>query len=36
MLSGFAKNSLEKSTAESIARNTNGVKLVKNEIAVRP
>jgi len=36
MLSGFAKNSLEKSTAESIASNTNGVKLVKNEIAVRP
>jgi hypothetical protein len=36
MLSGFAKNSTEKSTAESIARNTNGVKTVKNEIAVRP
>jgi hyperosmotically inducible periplasmic protein len=36
MLSGFAKNSLEKSTAESIAMNTKGVKNVKNEIAVRP
>jgi osmotically-inducible protein OsmY len=36
MLSGFAKNSTEKSTAESIARNTDGVKMVKNEIAVRP
>ena len=36
MLSGFAKNATEKSTAESIARNVNGVKSVKNEIAVRP
>ena len=36
MLSGFAKNATEKSTAESIARNTKGVKAVKNEIAVRP
>jgi osmotically-inducible protein OsmY len=36
MLSGFAKNSNEKSTAETIARGVNGVKLVKNEIAVRP
>jgi osmotically-inducible protein OsmY len=36
MLSGFAKSATEKSTAESIARNTNGVKAVKNEIAVRP
>jgi hyperosmotically inducible protein len=36
MLSGFAKNSLEKTTAESIARDTKGVKSVKNEIAVRP
>ena len=36
MLSGFAKNSTEKSTAESIARGVNGVKMVKNEIAVRP
>ena len=36
MLSGFAKNSNEKTTAESIARKTNGVKAVKNEIAVRP
>ena len=36
MLSGFAKNSTEKSTAEGIARNVNGVKSVRNEIAVRP
>lgn len=36
MLSGFAKNALEKSTAESIARGTNGVKSVQNQIVVRP
>jgi osmotically-inducible protein OsmY len=36
MLSGFAKNEKERSTAESIARNVSGVKSVKNEIAVRP
>jgi len=36
MLSGFAKNSTERATAESIARNVNGVKSVKNEIAIRP
>ncbi len=36
MLSGFAKNSTEKETAESIARRVNGVKSVKNAIAVRP
>ncbi len=36
MLSGFAKSSLEKNTAENIARNVNGVKMVKNEIAIRP
>lgn len=36
MLSGFAKNATEKSAAESIARGVNGVKMVKNEIAVRP
>jgi len=36
MLSGFAKNTLEKATAESIARQVKGVKGVKNEIAVRP
>ena len=36
MLSGFAKNATEKSTAESIARGVNGVKSVRNEIAVRP
>ena len=36
MLSGFAKNALEKSTAESIAMRVKGVKEVKNEIAIRP
>ena len=36
MLSGFAKNTLERTTAEKIARDINGVKSVKNEIAVRP
>lgn len=36
MLSGFAKNATERSTAESLAMNTNGVKRVKNEISIRP
>ena len=36
MLSGFAKNATEKSTAEKIARDVNGVKSVRNEILVRP
>jgi hyperosmotically inducible periplasmic protein len=36
MLSGFAKNSAERSTAEDIAMKVNGVKSVKNSIAVRP
>jgi len=36
MLSGFAKNATERTTAEGIARNVSGVKAVKNEIAVRP
>lgn len=36
MLSGFAKNMTEKTTAESIALKVSGVKMVKNEIAVRP
>lgn len=36
MLSGFAKNAGEKTTAESVARAVNGVKMVRNEIAVRP
>jgi hyperosmotically inducible periplasmic protein len=36
MLSGFAKNATEKSTAETIARNVNGVRSVSNVIAVRP
>ena len=36
MLSGFAKNSVEKNTAESIAMKVKGVKTVKNQIVVRP
>ena len=36
MLSGFARNSLEKDTAQSIAMKVKGVQQVKNEIAVRP
>jgi len=36
MLSGFAKSSTERATAERIARDVNGVKSVRNEIAVRP
>lgn len=36
MLSGFAKSVAEKTTAESLARQVNGVKAVRNEIAVRP
>jgi hyperosmotically inducible periplasmic protein len=36
MLSGFAKNSSEKASAEAIAWKVNGVKLVKNQIAVSP
>jgi len=36
MLSGFAKSADEKSTAEKLAWKSNGVKAVKNEIAIRP
>jgi len=36
MLSGFAKSSMERNTAENIARGVSGVKMVRNEIAVRP
>lgn len=35
MLSGFAKNSTERASAESIARNVKGVRAVKNQIVVR-
>ena len=35
MLSGFAKNATEKSSAESIARGVKGVKSVTNRILVR-
>ena len=36
MLSGFAKNANEKSAAENLTWKVDGVKAVKNEIAVRP
>jgi len=36
MLSGFAKNATEKNSAEIVARKVEGVKMVKNEITVRP
>jgi osmotically-inducible protein OsmY len=36
MLSGFAKNETERATAERIARDTKGVKSVKNAIAIKP
>ena len=35
MLSGFAKNMTKRSSAETIARNTKGVRGVKNQIVVR-
>lgn len=35
-LSGFAKSQAEKNQAESIARNTKGVREVRNSIVVRP
>lgn len=35
-LSGFAKSSAEKAQAEAIARNTKGVREVRNNVAVRP
>lgn len=36
MLSGFAKSLNEKSTASTLTWKVNGVKAVKNEIAIRP
>ncbi|QPF73343.1 BON domain-containing protein [Roseateles sp. DAIF2] len=36
MLSGFAKNSTERSDAERLAHEVKGVKKVKNEVSVRP
>lgn len=36
MLSGFAKDATERSTAENIASRVKGVKSVKNSIVVRP
>ena len=35
MLSGFAKNTTEKTTAETLTWKVNGVKAVKNQIVVR-
>jgi hyperosmotically inducible protein len=35
-LSGFAKSNAEKAQAEYIARNTKGVREVRNTLAVRP
>ncbi len=36
LLSGFAKSSQERNTAETLARGVKGVKSVKNEIVVSP
>jgi osmotically-inducible protein OsmY len=36
MLSGFAKSTLERNKAETIARGVSGVTSVRNEISVRP
>ena len=36
LLAGFAKNGSEKATAENLTRKVDGVKSVKNEIAIRP
>jgi osmotically-inducible protein OsmY len=36
MLSGFAKSATEKTTAEALARKVDGVKAVKNELAIQP
>lgn len=36
LLSGFARNATERSTAERLARETSGVRSVRNEILVRP
>jgi hyperosmotically inducible periplasmic protein len=35
-LSGFAKTAAERSMAEKLARETSGVKAVRNDIAIRP
>jgi hyperosmotically inducible protein len=35
-LSGFAKSNAEKAQAEYLARNTKGVRTIKNDIVVRP
>jgi osmotically-inducible protein OsmY len=36
MLSGFAKNPVEKTEAQAIAEKVGGVRAVRNEIVVRP
>lgn len=35
-LSGFAKSAQERTVAEKLARETSGVKVVRNDIALRP
>ena len=35
-LSGFAKSAAERNMAGDLARNTSGVKAVKNDIVIRP
>lgn len=36
LLSGFAKNALERNKAEAIARGVKGVTSVRNEVVIRP
>lgn len=36
LLSGFAKNALERNKAETIARGVKGVTSVRNEVVIRP
>ena len=36
LLSGFAKSTVERTSAESLARGVRGVREVRNEISVRP
>ena len=36
LLSGFAKNTMERSKAETIARGVKGVTSVRNEVLIRP
>ncbi|MCM2342688.1 hypothetical protein [Rhodoferax sp.] len=36
LLSGFAKSTTKKLSAESMARKVNGVRLVRSEIVIQP